>query len=253
MRLRQVAFVAEKLEPVVDALGTVFGLRVAYRDPAVAIYGLVNAVMPVGGEFLEVVQPVKDDASALRYLRRRGGDAGYMLIFQAPDALAQRARLAAAGVRLIAEVQRPEYSFTHFHPGDFNGVLTSIDTEGDGADWLSNNRPWPPAGRDWKAASAPADVLGILGATVQTKAPEKAAAHWAKMFQARQDGARIVTDRGFVEFVPPRDADGTGVVGLDIAVRDPAAPLARARAAGLPVTGNAVTICGVSLTVRESA
>jgi hypothetical protein len=73
------------------------------------------------------------------------------------------------------------------------------------------------------------------------------------MFQARQDGARIVTDRGFVEFVPPRDADGTGVVGLEIAVRDPAAPLARARAAGLPVTGNAVTICGVSLTVRESA
>jgi len=56
-----------------------------------------------------------------------------------------------------------------------------------------------------------------------------------------------------VGFVPPRDADGTGVVGLEIAVRDSSAPLARARAAGLPVAGDAVTICGVSLTVRESA
>jgi len=182
MRLRQVAFVAEKLEPVVDALGTVFGLRVAYRDPAVAVYGLVNAVMPVGGEFLEVVQPVRDDASALRYLRRRGGDAGYMLIFQAPDALAQRARLAAAGVRLIAEVQRPEYSFTHFHPGDFNGVLTSIDTEGGGTGWLSNDRPWPPAGRGWEAAAPPAGVRGILGAPGQTKAPGKGGARWGAKF-----------------------------------------------------------------------
>jgi hypothetical protein len=43
------------------------------------------------------------------------------------------------------------------------------------------------------------------------------------------------------------DSDGTGVVACDIEVKDPEATLARAVAAGLPVAGGAVEICGVSL------
>jgi hypothetical protein len=101
MRLRQIALVAHDLEPVAAQLNAVFGLRVAYRDPAVAKYELVNVVMPVGGEFLEIVQPVTADASAARYLRRRGGNAGYMLIFQTDDAHAHRARLSGEGIRAI--------------------------------------------------------------------------------------------------------------------------------------------------------
>jgi len=66
MRVRQIALVAENLDPVVEQLGAVFGLKVGFRDPRVGFYGLVNVVMPVGGEFLEVVQPIKDDASAGR-------------------------------------------------------------------------------------------------------------------------------------------------------------------------------------------
>ncbi|HUD50563.1 VOC family protein, partial [Parvibaculum sp.] len=117
MWLRQVALVAHDLDPVVDQLGNVLGLKVAYRDPAVGVFGLVNAVMPVGGEFLEVVQPVKEDASALRYLRRRGGDAGYMVILQSADAATQRARILGLGARKIA-AHDGDYVFTHFHPGD---------------------------------------------------------------------------------------------------------------------------------------
>ena len=109
MRLRQIALVAHDLEPVVRDLNAVFGLRVAFRDPAVGVFGLVNAVMPVGGEFLEIVQPVKADASAARYLKRRGGNAGYMLIFQSSDALAHRKRLTERGVRSIARGYRDAY------------------------------------------------------------------------------------------------------------------------------------------------
>jgi hypothetical protein len=35
LRLRQIALVARKLAPVVEELRDVFGLEVAYRDPAV--------------------------------------------------------------------------------------------------------------------------------------------------------------------------------------------------------------------------
>jgi hypothetical protein len=246
MRLRQIALVAHDLEPVVRDLNAVFGLRVAFRDPAVGVFGLVNAVMPVGGEFLEVVQPVKADASAARYLKRRGGDAGYMLIFQSADALAHRKRLTGQGIRSIAQHDTPDYTFTHFHPGDFGGVLTSIDMVDDGASWHEPMGKWPPAGESWKDALAPDDVLGITGATVQAREPASVARRWAGLLQAHR-GDAVVLDMGGIRFVHPVDSDGTGVVGIDIAVRDPVAVLARAASKGVPVKNDAVWICGTAL------
>ena len=81
-------------------------------------FGLHNVVMPVGGEFLEVVSPFRDDASGARYLARRGGDAGYMVILQDEDAFAHRERLEQAGVRMIARSPEGAYRYTHFHPAD---------------------------------------------------------------------------------------------------------------------------------------
>jgi len=253
MRLRQIAFVARDLEPVTAALHAAFGLSVAYRDPAVGIYGLVNAVMPVGGDFLEVVQPVAADASAGRYLKRRGGDAGYMLIFQAPNALEHRARLKGQGIRLIAEHQTPAYTFTHFHPGDFNGVLTSIDTEGDGSNWQDPMGKWPPAGRDWQQHLAPPSTKGIAGATVQARDPLATAKRWGELFEARRDSATLHFDGATVKFVEPIDADGTGIVGVDIAVTDPASVLAKSRAAGLTLKGDSIWISGTAITPVKAA
>jgi hypothetical protein len=247
MRLRQIALVAHDLEPVVRDLNTVFGLRVAFRDPAVGVFGLINAVMPVGGEFLEVVQPVKADASAARYLKRRGGDAGYMLIFQSADALAHRKRLTGQGIRSIAQHDTPNYTFTHFHPGDFDGVLTSIDMVDDGASWREPMGKWPPAGKSWKEALAPEDVLGIAAADVQAREPGKVAERWGDLLQVRREGDAVALDMGAIRFVHPVDADGTGVVGIDIAVRNPAAVLDRAKANGIPVKNGAVWICGTAL------
>ena len=51
-----------------------------------------------------------------------------------------------------------------------------------------------------------------------------------------------------MKFVEPIDADGTGIVGVDIAVADPAAVLAKARAAGLMLKGNSIWISGTAIT-----
>mgnify|MGYP004300723421 CR=1 FL=1 len=47
--------VAEELAPAVDALSDVLGLATCFHDPAVGVYGLENALLPVGTNFLEVV------------------------------------------------------------------------------------------------------------------------------------------------------------------------------------------------------
>ena len=250
MRLRQIAMMAREIAPVQAQLEAVFGLKVAYRDPGVEYFGLANIVMAVGGEFLEVLEPIRDDASGARYLARRGGDAGYMVITQDADALAHRARLEAEGVRVIALSRGDDYRYTHFHPGDCAGVLLSIDSvEGDGA-WTEPLSAWPPAGRDWRGF--PSDVsLGILGTTIQHRDPAAAAARFAHLL-----GVDVTEDRGVpavalspgvIRFVPPVDADGTGVVGLDIRVRDVATVLEAGRKAGLPVSDDAVAIGGVAV------
>lgn len=254
MWLRQVALAAHDLEPVVEDLSAVLGLKVAFRDPGVGVFGLVNVVMPVGGEFLEVVQPVKDDASALRYLHRRGGDAGYMLIFQTADALAERARILGLGARQIAAMEK-RYTFTHFHPADFGGVLTSVDSVGGVDDWLAPDSDWPPAGENWREAKSE-NAAVLLGATVQSKSPSGLADRWSKLLAAPVEESKaepmLRLTRGYVRFVKPVDEDGTGVVGLDIAMADPDAAIAVARSRGLPVNDTTVRICGTSINLLKA-
>jgi hypothetical protein len=250
MRLRQIALIAHEIAPVAEALTAVFGLDVAFRDPGVGVFGLANVVMPVGGEFLEVLEPIADDASGARYLARRGGDAGYMIILQDEDALVHRARLEAAGVRVIARHSGERYRFTHFHPADCAGVLLSIDSVAGDAGWRDPLSDWPPAGPEWRAHQS-GESLGIAAVTVQARDPIGAAERWSMLLArpVRRDGEalEVTLDRGAIRFVAPVDEDGTGVVGLDVTVRHVDAVLARARDAALEIKAAAVVIGGTAV------
>jgi hypothetical protein len=250
MRLRQVALIARQVAPITAQLKTVFDLNVAYVDPGVEVFGLKNAVLPVGGEFLEVLEPFRDDASGARYLVRRGGDAGYMVILQDADSYAHRDRLAAAGVRVIARNPEGPYRFTHFHPADCTGVLMSIDSIVGDENWRERKSDWLAAGRDWRPHES-GESLGVASVTIQSRDPVAACERWCELLDqpARTGGDRleIPLERGVIRFTAPVDSDGTGVVACDIEVKDPDATLARARGAGVPVAGGAVEICGVSL------
>ena len=118
LRMRQICLVARQLEPIVETFRGVFGLEVCHRDPGVGKYGLENALFPVGNGFLEVVAPVRDGTTAGRYLERRGGDGGYMVITQCPDLAARRARCEAVGVRVANEIRYPDYHELQLHPRD---------------------------------------------------------------------------------------------------------------------------------------
>jgi branched-chain amino acid transport system permease protein len=76
VRLKQVAIVAPLLQPVLDDLAAVFDLEVAFRDPMVEDWGLENAVLPIGQQFLEVVAPIHSGTTAERYLDAQLSQAG---------------------------------------------------------------------------------------------------------------------------------------------------------------------------------
>ena len=93
LRLRQIALVAKDRDAVVDDFVAVFGLAVGYEDPHIGNIGLHNALMPIGTQLLEVVAPIVEGITAERYLERRGGDGGYMVITQTDDHATRRARV----------------------------------------------------------------------------------------------------------------------------------------------------------------
>ena len=85
IRLRQVALVARDLDAVVGELCEHLGLTVCFHDPGVAAFGLRNALMMIGDQFLEVVSPTQPGTTAGRLLDKRNGDGGYMAIYEVDD------------------------------------------------------------------------------------------------------------------------------------------------------------------------
>lgn len=243
MRLRQVALASYDLDGVVAALDDIFGLKVAYNDPGVGHYGLKNAVLPAGKGFIEVVQPIADNASAGRFLAKEGGDAGYMLIFQVPDADAETKRVEAKGVRVVDKIDRPYYACSHFHPKDFGGVLASFDQQKTETDYMLDEGDWMPAGPDWQKAKSD-EVTDLAGATLTQSGFDALAEQWSDLLGRPLKDSAVQIDAGEVRFAPS-DSARTSLAEVLFKVRDPAAVKARAEASGLPVQDGAVKIGGV--------
>src|SRR5262249_56622564 len=117
------------------ALAAVLGCEVGSRAPGVGDLGLHTAALPVGTQFLEVVSPVRDGTTAGRFLDKRGGDGGYMVILQTADLDADRRRLSALGVRLVWQVTLDDIATVHLHPRDVGGAIVSIDQPRPAASW----------------------------------------------------------------------------------------------------------------------
>ncbi|HYD10060.1 MAG TPA: hypothetical protein VEA78_08150, partial [Acidimicrobiales bacterium] len=166
LRLRQVALVATKLDPIVEDLRAVLGLAVGHRDPGVASFGLENALLPIGTQLLEVVAPTREGTAGGRHLERRGGDGGYMVICQCDDHPPRRRRAVdELGIRTVLEFSEEQYTCMQLHPSDTGGAFLEIDWQADtseGGDW------WPAgAGGEWKSAIRTDVVDAITAVEVQ--------------------------------------------------------------------------------------
>jgi hypothetical protein len=187
-RLRQVALAAADCDATARLLREAFGWPEPFRDPGVARFGLTNAVFAAGDTFVEVVSPVQPDTTAGRYLARRGGDSGYMAIFQMPDLAEARRRVAAAGVRVVWTADLTDIAGTHLHPKDVPGAIVSLD-------WADPPESWRWAGPDWTGRAPPHRPGGVRGLTIEVTDPASAAARWADvlgMTAAHQGEAAVI-------------------------------------------------------------
>lgn len=253
LRLRQICLVARELDPVVQDLCAVFGVQVCHRDPEVGQFGLHNALMPFGQQFLEVVAPTREGTTAGRYLERRGGDGGYMVILDSEALPRWRTHVGEIGVRIAAPLAIGDYEGMQLHPRDTGGALLEINTTLNGGDL---NGPYWPAGPHWQDHVSTARVAGFAGAVLQSSEPQALAERWGRILQRPAGAANghweVPVDNAVLRVQRETDGRGEGLAAVLLRTRDAAALRATAQARGLPVDADSVTVCGVRFVLADN-
>ena len=246
LRLKQICLVARDIRKVTDQLQRIFGLEVCHIDAAVSKYGLENRLLPVGNQLLEIVSPSRGGTAGGRYLERRNGDGGYMVITQCDDHELRKRRAKELGMRIANWLDHDDFQGMQLHPKDTGGAFFEIDYQvgGEAADG-----PWHPAGPDWQAFRRTHIVDAIVSAELQSPEPERLAKRWSDIAEVpvTMDALgrpEMALENARLRFVADADGRGEGLCGLDLHAVNRTAALANADAMGCPVDGDSISICG---------
>lgn len=227
IRLRQIAVVAADLQKAAAEITGVLGVEPCFADPHVQQFGLKNMLWPIGNQMLEVVTPIADGTAAGRYLDRRNGDGGYMVITQVDDVAHRRQRAADLGVRVAFELRYPGegQEGIQLHPGDTGGSFFEMDEVSEpGGD--EPDGPWHPAGSNWKPYVNTSRVSGISAAELQSPDPQRLANRWSEIAEidltSDADGhPSLQLDNATLRFVEDTDGRGEGLGAIDITTTKP--------------------------------
>jgi catechol 2,3-dioxygenase-like lactoylglutathione lyase family enzyme len=243
--IRQVAAIVDDLEPAVALLHDLFDIEPSVRQELTE-FGLINAVLPIGDQFLELLQPIDEESSGWRYLQKRG-PGFYMLIFESDEGLRAQTEADRVGIPVVWTADNDRFVSVHFHPRATAHTLVSVDTSKvvDG---------WPAAGPDWRDfvhtdVLTGIHVFRIAGPDIQAmKAPVEALFGFDCESRAPRgdtdvDRARVGHSGTYIDFVSPTsDAahlatwlreHGPGPSGIEVQVKSLDEALARADTRGV--------------------
>ncbi|TVY55736.1 hypothetical protein LSUE1_G007524, partial [Lachnellula suecica] len=233
-RLRQIALVAEDLEQATRLLTTVIGTEVVFRDPLVEQWGLRNILLPIGGDLIEVVSPLKSNTTAGRLLSKRG-NGGYMIIMQTEDALARRDCLESNKLAKVIFTHDNEDSVCiQYHPkGIKGGIIPELDAHIPSS---TNSNPIHERFSPWHACGSSSTYpaysdsmkrhshLHLMSATCRLSPAnediEGAAEQWENIFGVKRgkvSGENEFTNAN-LQFIPGKSGEHEGLVEVCIGV-----------------------------------
>jgi glyoxalase-like protein len=254
LRLRQICLVARELEPVLADIRAILGLEICHRDSGVAKYGLVNALLPIGTSFLEVVAPVEANTAAGRFLDRSGGHGGYMAIFDCSDPERRRRHAEALGIRVANVIEYAEYLGIQLHPRDCRAAMIELNHTRGGDDLTG---AYHPAGPNWRAAIRTDQAKALVATEIETPEPEALARHWGNILElpvrlGERDPTIALAHGDVIRFVAAPDARTECLGGLRIDVADVGRACATAAARGYQVEGNSLHLAGVHFRLQPA-
>jgi Glyoxalase-like domain len=251
LRLRQIAFIVGNADAVAADLRAVFGLEVAFEDEHLpGAYGLQNRLLPVGTQFIELCSPIREGTAGGRYLERRGGDGGYMVICQCDEHAPRKARVKELGIRVVAARDTDTSCLMQLHPQDTGGSFLEIDWHAGPDDspplWTHAIRgPW------WEKAHNDR-VRAIVAAEIQDPEPAKLARRWSEIMETpissdSEGQPELLIDNASLRFVPCTDGRPAGLGGIDLAATNPDAVKTAAAARGVLRDDGVILIGGMRI------
>ena len=230
-------------DPIVNDLCELFNFEVAFNDPGVAHFGLENAVIPIGTDFLEVVSPVEENTTAGRYLNKRGGDGGYMIIIQVDKFEDSQKLVNEYNIKTVWETDLPKAKAMHLHPKQMGGAILSLD-------WMEPKESWKLAGPNWEEnISGP--IKGIDGVEIQSDDPELMLNTWLRVLGdvERDHENKILLDNTWIKFSQAIDGRGPGISAFSLKAENSNEIIERAQNLGFMVDDK-ITIGGVKFYLK---
>ena len=216
MDIRQIVMVSALRDPIVNNLCKLFECQVAFNDPDVGHFGLQNAVIPIGTDFLEVVSPKENNTAAGRYLKKRNGDGGYMVIIQVNDFMKAKKHVKKNDIDIVWESDHQQAKAIHLHPKQMGGAIVSLD-------WMNPKDSWKWAGPNWKEFVNTKRVKRIIGVEIQSEDPETLKNMWQLVLNVPEGKIginEIHFDNTWIRFVDDKDGRGPGISAFYIEVND---------------------------------
>ncbi len=181
-RINHVAVVVRNVGEALEFYHGVLGLPVG-RQATVADQGVHAALLPVGADEIELLEPINPAGGVARFLEKKG-EGVHHLCMEAPDVTAALARVKAANLPVIDQAPRQGLAGTiaFLHPGACHGLLIELAQ--------------PPQA----VHQAPPPASGIRAACIRTiyvaaSDPAAAAENYVKNFDATAMGT--LRDPGF--------------------------------------------------------
>lgn len=135
LNLDHIGIAVHDLDAALDGYRSRYGVVALYRE-VVETQGVEEAMIPVGGSFVQLLQPLSADSPVGRYVEKNGEGMHHMA-FAVPDIEAALEHLVSEGVRLIDETPRiggRGAKIAFVHPKDLTGTLIELvemaDTHG---------------------------------------------------------------------------------------------------------------------------
>ena len=127
LNVHHTALAVRDLDAAVARFASLYGVRPLYRE-RVESQGVEEAMIPVGGSFVQLLQPLADDTPVGRFLDKRG-EGLHHVAFQVADIRAALAHLKAEGADLVDAEPRTGgggHRIAFVHPRSFGGTLVEL-------------------------------------------------------------------------------------------------------------------------------
>jgi methylmalonyl-CoA epimerase len=122
-----VAIAVADLDAAVEAHRRQYGVQPVWRE-VVESQGVEEAMIPLGGSYLQLLRPLRPDTPVGRFLAKRG-EGLHHVAYAVADIEAALDHLRAAGAELVDESPRPGgrgSRIAFVHPRSFGGTLVEL-------------------------------------------------------------------------------------------------------------------------------